>query len=64
MTSYEANPALKDFFKVLSLSLDRNGLPYISTMEARKVGAVLGGVEWSGVDGGGGVEGHAVVWWS
>ncbi|KIY93948.1 gamma-glutamyl hydrolase [Monoraphidium neglectum] len=36
MTSYEENPKLKDFFKVLSLSLDRKGLPYISTMEARK----------------------------
>lgn len=38
MTSYEepANRRLKDFFKVLSLSLARDGLPYISTMEARK----------------------------
>jgi hypothetical protein len=41
MTSYEENPKLKDFFKVLSLSLDRKGLPYISTMEARKVGEGL-----------------------
>ena len=38
MPSYEENPKLKEFFKVLSLSLDRKGLPYISTMEARKVG--------------------------
>jgi hypothetical protein len=39
MTSYEEpqNKRLKDFFKVLSLSLARDGLPYISTMEARKV---------------------------
>lgn len=38
MTSYEEpqNKRLKDFFKVLSLSLARDGLPYISTMEARK----------------------------
>lgn len=42
MTSYEepANRRLKDFFKVLSLSLARDGLPYISTMEARKVRVV------------------------
>jgi hypothetical protein len=41
MTSYEEpqNKRLKDFFKVLSLSLARDGLPYISTMEARKVRA-------------------------
>jgi hypothetical protein len=36
--AYEENPKFKDFFKVLSLSLDRKGLPYISTLEARKVG--------------------------
>eukprot|EP00882_Tetradesmus_deserticola_P012072 GHRQ01012787.1.p1 GENE.GHRQ01012787.1~~GHRQ01012787.1.p1 ORF type:complete len:335 (+),score=143.27 GHRQ01012787.1:127-1131(+) len=38
MTSYEEpqNKRLKDFFKVLSLSLARDGLPYISTMEARR----------------------------
>ncbi|KAI8471106.1 MAG: hypothetical protein J3K34DRAFT_244588 [Monoraphidium minutum] len=36
MPSYEENPRFKEFFKVLSLSLDRKGLPYISTMEARK----------------------------
>lgn len=35
-TTYEENPRLKDFFKVLSLSMDRKGLPYVSTMEARK----------------------------
>lgn len=33
--AYEENPRLKAFFKVLSLSLDKNGLPYISTLEAR-----------------------------
>lgn len=36
-TAYEANPRLKSFFKVLALSLDNNGLPYISLMEARQV---------------------------
>jgi hypothetical protein len=43
MTSYEEpqNKRFKDFFKVLSLSLARDGLPYISTMEARKVSAAL-----------------------
>lgn len=43
MTSYEEpqNKPLKDFFKVLSLSLAKDGLPYISTMEARKVGRGL-----------------------
>jgi hypothetical protein len=43
MTSYEEpqNRRLKDFFKVLSLSLARDGLPYISTMEARKVRMVI-----------------------
>ena len=35
MTAYEENPALKAFFSVLSLSLDKGGLPYISTVEAR-----------------------------
>ncbi len=41
MTSYEEadNAPLKDFFKVLSLSLARDGQPYISTMEARRVRA-------------------------
>lgn len=34
MTAYQENPRLKSFFKVLSLSLDRRGLAYISTMEA------------------------------
>jgi gamma-glutamyl hydrolase len=37
MPSHAENAALRDFFKVLSLSLDRDGQPYISTMEARKV---------------------------
>jgi hypothetical protein len=40
-TAYEENASLKEFFKVLSLSLDNKGLPYISMMEARKVGRVL-----------------------
>ena len=35
-TAVEENRKLKDFFKVLSLSMDHKGLPYISTMEARK----------------------------
>ncbi|KAK9823907.1 hypothetical protein WJX72_006292 [[Myrmecia] bisecta] len=34
--AYDENPHLKDFFKVLSLSVDRLGGVYISTMEARK----------------------------
>lgn len=37
MTSYEGNDALRSFFDVLSLSMDKKGLPYISTMEAKKV---------------------------
>jgi hypothetical protein len=36
-TAFEENKRLADFFKVLSLSLDKKGLPYISTMEAHKV---------------------------
>jgi hypothetical protein len=40
MTAFEDNPSLKDFFKVLSLSLDRKGQPYVSTVEARKVRGV------------------------
>jgi hypothetical protein len=36
-TSFEENPRLKDFFKVLALSLDNKGLPYIALMEAKKV---------------------------
>lgn len=36
MTAYEENKGLKDFFKVLSLSVDKSGQPYISTMEARR----------------------------
>jgi hypothetical protein len=37
MRAYKENRALEDFFNVLSLSLDRNGVSYISTMEAKKV---------------------------
>lgn len=36
MPAYEENPRLRDFFKVLALSLDKAGLPYISAMEARQ----------------------------
>jgi gamma-glutamyl hydrolase len=35
-TSFEENPRLKDFFKVLALSLDNKGLPYIAMMEAKQ----------------------------
>lgn len=37
MQAYEENPRLKKFFKVLSLSIDKKGLPYISTMESYDV---------------------------
>jgi hypothetical protein len=43
-TAYEENAPLKSFFKVLALSLDNTGLPYISMMEARKVWLMLTGV--------------------
>lgn len=36
-TSFEENPRLKNFFKILALSLDNKGLPYISLMEAKEV---------------------------
>lgn len=36
MASYQAERKLKDFFSVLSLSIDNSGNPYISTIEARK----------------------------
>lgn len=36
MRGYDENPHLHEFFKVLSLSLDKSGDPYISTVEARK----------------------------
>jgi len=35
MSAYKENPALEDFFKVLSLSIDKSGNPYVSTLEAR-----------------------------
>jgi hypothetical protein len=35
-TSFEENLRLKDFFKVLALSLDNKGLPYIALMEAKQ----------------------------
>eukprot|EP00878_Enallax_costatus_P002549 GHUV01002731.1.p1 GENE.GHUV01002731.1~~GHUV01002731.1.p1 ORF type:complete len:355 (+),score=97.23 GHUV01002731.1:235-1299(+) len=46
MTSYEEpeNRRLKDFFKVLSLSLAKDGLPYISTMEAREYPIIA--IQW------------------
>jgi len=40
-TAFEENPRLKSFFKVLALSLDNKGLPYISLMEARQVSGVF-----------------------
>lgn len=54
MTAYEENPKLKSFFKVLSLSLDNKGLPYISMMEAYKVGTSVGPQE----------QGQGQVWGS
>ena len=36
-SSYSENPHLQDFFKVLSLSADRDQRIYISTIEAHKV---------------------------
>ena len=38
MSTYEGSERLKDFFVVTSLSSDKQGAVYISTMEARKVG--------------------------
>ena len=40
-SSYGENPHLQDFFKVLSLSADRDQRIYISTIEAHKVGHAL-----------------------
>jgi hypothetical protein len=34
---FNDTPALRTFFKILSLSLDKQGVPYISTLEALKV---------------------------
>lgn len=36
MASFVENPKLSNFFNVLSLSIDKSGNPYISTMEAKK----------------------------
>ena len=36
MASYYENPLLERFFKVISLSIDKSGNPYISTLEARQ----------------------------
>lgn len=36
MVAYNDNPRLKDFFKVISLSPDKNDDVYVSTMEGRK----------------------------
>ena len=36
MASYRENPKLSDFFDVLSLSIDKSGNPYVSTLESRK----------------------------
>ena len=34
MPAYEENSRLREFFRVISLSLDKGGRPYVSTMEA------------------------------
>ena len=35
MQAVKDNAALSDFFKVVSLSIDKQGAPYVSTLEAR-----------------------------
>ena len=37
LASFDASEGLRDFFKVTSLSVDRSGLVYVSTLEARRV---------------------------
>jgi hypothetical protein len=52
----EENPRLRDFFEVLSLSVDRAGQVYVSTMEAKQY--PITGVQWcAGRRGGRGVGG-------
>lgn len=38
MKKFNGSRALQDFFKVVSLSIDKRNVPYISTLESRKVG--------------------------
>lgn len=38
MKAYNGSKALQDFFKVVSLSVDKGDVAYISTLEARRVG--------------------------
>jgi hypothetical protein len=55
-TAVEENPRLRDFFEVLSLSVDRAGQVYVSTMEAKQY--PITGVQWcAGRRGGRGVGG-------
>lgn len=42
--AYLENPKLSNFFKVLSLSLDKSGVAYVSTMEARKYPIIA--IQW------------------
>ena len=37
MKKYNSSKALQDFFKVVSLSVDKGDVTYISTLEGRKV---------------------------
>ena len=37
MKEYNSSQALQDFFKVVSLSVDKGDVTYISTLEGRKV---------------------------
>jgi hypothetical protein len=39
LASFDASPGLHDFFKATSISTDRSGLVYVSTMEGRQVSA-------------------------
>lgn len=36
MAAYKENDKLQDFFKVISLSIDKSGNPYVSTLEGRE----------------------------
>ncbi len=39
MKAFDENPDLRDFFNVISVTADRDGVFYVSTMEAKKVWA-------------------------
>ncbi len=43
-TAVEENPRLKEFYDVLSLSVDRAGSVYVSTVEAHKY--PITGTQW------------------